>query len=100
MEPIIEIISKNIMANNDYNKRLKDEYISTINRLTTFKTNVSQLYRTMDYALLYNTLYDEILYLSKQKKYFNRYLNLDVKEIFNEYIDYKIELYNHYMNEL
>jgi len=100
MEPIIEILSKNILKNKKYNQYLKSEYITTINRTQTLKTNVQQLYRSMDYNLLYNILYEEILYLLKQQQYFNKHLDEDVASVLSEYFDMRIKMYNHYMNKL
>jgi hypothetical protein len=100
MDSIIEIISKNIISNNKYNQKLKTEYVSTINRISTTKTNIMQLYRSMDYVLLYNTLYEEIIYLVKQQKYFNKHLYIDVRNVLDDYINERIELYNHYINKL
>ena len=100
MEPIIEILSKNIMKNKKYNQYLKNEFISTINRINVIKINVRQLYRSSDFNLLYNVLYEEILYLIKQQQFFNANLYDDVGSILSEYFDARIRLYNHYMNRL
>lgn len=100
MEPILEIISKNIVYNKKYSQKLKDEYITTINRIQNIKTNIMQLYRSMDYQLLYNILYDEILYLIKQQKYFNEHLDTNVKFILDEYLSDRIQLYKDHMNKL
>jgi hypothetical protein len=100
MEPIIEILSKNILKNKNYNQSLKNEYITTINRIQTFKTNVQQLYRSMDYNLLYNVLHEEITYSLKQQQYFNKHLDKDVASVLSEYFDVRIQMYNHYMNRL
>jgi len=100
MEPVIEIISKNIISNTRYNKKLKDEYVATINRLILVKPRIIQLYRSMDYIMLYNTLYEEIQYLDKQKKYFNQYLEPNIMDALNDYFDNRIKIYNHCMNNI
>jgi hypothetical protein len=100
MEPVIEIISKNILSNNRYDKKLKNEFISTINRITLVKQKIIHLYRSMDYVILYNTLYEEIQYLDKQKKYFNQYLEPNLIDILDEYFNNRIEIYNHCMNKI
>jgi hypothetical protein len=100
MESIIEIISKNIISNNKYNQKLKTEYVATINRISTAKINIMQLYRSMDYVVLYNTLYEEIIYLSKQQKYFKEHFDNSVQTVLDDYINERIKLYNHYLNKL
>jgi hypothetical protein len=100
MEPIIEIISKNILKNKKYNQFLKSEFITTLNRIETIKINIKQLYRNMDYNLLYNVLYEEIIYLIKQQQFFNLNLDEDVGFVLSEYFDARIKMYNHYMAKL
>ena len=100
MEPVIEILSKNILKNNKYNQKIKDEFVLTINRIIMIKPTVQQLFRTMDYNLLYNYLYEEILFLTKQQKYFNQHLDTDISYILSDYFDYNIKKYNHYRNML
>jgi len=100
MEPIIEIISKNILKNKKYNQFLKNEFITTLNRIETIKISVKQMYRSMDYNLLYNVLYEEIIHLIKQQQYFNLNLDEDVGLILSEYFDARIKMYNHYMGKL
>ena len=100
MEPIIEIISKNILKNKKYNQFLKNEFITTLNRIETIKINTKQMYRNMDYNLLYNVLYEEIIYLIKQQLYFNNHLDEDIGCILSEYFDARIKMYNQYMSKL
>jgi hypothetical protein len=100
MEPIIEIMTKNILKNKKYNQFLKNEYITTFNRMISVKINIIQMYRSMDYNLLYNVLYEEILYLIKQQQYFNKHLDEDVRSVLSEYFDAKIKQYNHYIGKL
>jgi hypothetical protein len=100
MEPIIEIISKNILKNSKYNPKIKDEFVSTIDKIIMIKPVVQQLYRTMDYSLLYNFLYEQILYLIKQQQYFNNHLDDDIASVLSDYFDSNIKKYNHYMNML
>jgi len=97
MEPIIEIISKNIMNNKKYNRRLKNEYITTINRITSSKINIAQIYRSMDYSLLYNTLLEELTYLKKQKLYFSTFLDNEIKNILNDYFDSLIKSFEYHI---
>jgi hypothetical protein len=100
MEPIIEIISKNIVYNSKYDRRIKDEYVSTINRIYTNSITIMQLYRSMDYPLLYNRLNEEIIYLKQQQSYFNKYFDADVKYILNDFFNERIKLYETHMNKL
>jgi hypothetical protein len=100
MEPIIEILAKNIYSNNTYNKKLKNEFITTINRISNVEIHVRQLYRTLNYLLLYNYLYEEIIYTYRQQEYFNAHLNIEIKHIFNDYLNERINIYNNYMNLL
>lgn len=100
MEPIIEIISRNIISNYEYKPKLKNEYITMINRINNTKINIIQSYRSNNYILLYNILHEEILYLSQQQIYFNKYLKYDIGLILDEYLDDNIKQYNHYIINL
>jgi len=100
MEPIIEILSKNIYSDKRLSRTLKNEFITVINRISNFKTIAQQLYRQDAYHALYNAFHEEILYLSNQKKYFRKKLKGNVILILEDYFDSKIELYNHYLNRL
>ena len=100
MEPYIEILSKHIMYNNNYNGKIKTEYINTINRITYAENHIKQLYRSMDLYVLYNYLYDEIIYLSRQQKYFNNIFDKEIASTFDDYLEQRIKLYNHYISKL
>lgn len=100
MDPIIEIISKNIVYNDKYNRKLKDEYIATINRIHTRSVMIMEHFRSMNYALLYNMLHDEILYLQKQQKYFNKYFDEDIMSVLNDYFNERIKLYVNHIAKL
>jgi hypothetical protein len=100
MDPIIEILTKNIMNNNKYNEKLKKEFIFTINRIYAVRPNLEQMYRSMDYILLYSNLNDEILFLVKQQKYFNLYLEDNVNQVLDDFLENIIRSYNHLMNSL
>jgi hypothetical protein len=54
----------------------------------------------MDYNLLYNILYEEIIYLQKQQQFFIKHFDDNINYILSEYIDSKIKIYNFYMNKL
>jgi hypothetical protein len=100
IEPYIELLSRNIMADNRYNQKIKTEYINTINRISTAEKHVRQLYRSMDLIILYNYLYDEIIYLTKQQAYFNTVLDREIANIFDIYLESNIKTYNHYISKL
>lgn len=98
MEIEIEFLSRNIMSNNIYDAKTKTEYISMINRITKNDIIIKQLIRSMDYNILYNTLNEEIKYLSKQLEYFSKYS--EIKDILTEYIYSIIRSYNKIINNL
>lgn len=100
MNPIIEIVSRNIVYNNKYNQKFKDEYVATINRIGSIKTDMLQRYRSADYVILYNRLHEEIIYLTQQKKYFSEVLDNDVNEIIQEYFDSHINLYDDHIRKM
>lgn len=100
MEPIIEVISKNIVYNDKYNRKLKDEYIATINRIHTISIMIMELFRSMNYSLLYNMLHEEIIYLRKQQGYFSNYLDEDVMNVLNDYLNERIGLYINHIGKL
>lgn len=88
------------MSNNKYNDKIKIEYIMMINRITKNNKIIEQLIRSMDYNILYNTLNEEIKYLSKQLEYFNKYIEKDIKDVLSEYIYSIIKNYNKIINKL
>lgn len=94
MELIIEITTKNILNNNEYNQMTKKEFISMINRISFVENQIQQLKRTLDNVILYNVIYDEINYMLLIKKFFKKNLNHNVKIIINNFINSKINYYN------
>lgn len=94
MESIIEIITNNIMYNNEYDLVLKNEYINIINRISLIDRQIIQYKRSMDYILLYNMLNEELNFIISKQIYFNKYLNNDIKYIMNDYMNYHIKLLN------
>lgn len=94
MEPEIELLSKNFINNNIYSDTNKSDFFILMNRIIMNETILLQMKRSMDYNLLFNTLNEEIIYLSKQLENFNKYIQEDIKKIFNEYINYYINKYN------
>ena len=100
MEPIIEITAGNIYTNNKYSSELKNEFIMTINKIITFEKIIDQSIRSMNYVLAYNYLYDMIIFLDKQLIYFKIYLENDVMEIVEDYINVQIDKYNNLMLKL
>jgi TRAP-type uncharacterized transport system substrate-binding protein len=100
MEPIIEIVSKNIYSNSRYNQKLKDEYVGTLNRITFTDKRIEQLSRTMEYILLFNVLHEEIKYITTQKKFFSKHIDVNVYDVLEDYFDKQIKKYNHYLSKL
>lgn len=94
MEPEIELLSKNFINNNIYSDTNKSDFFILMNRIIMNETILLQMKRSMDYNLLFNTLNEEIIYLSKQLENFNKYIQEDIKKLFNEYINYYINKYN------
>ena len=94
MEPEIELLSKNFINNNIYSDTNKSDFFILMNRIIMNETILLQMKRSMDYNLLFNTLNEEIIYLSKQLDNFNKYIQEDIKKLFNEYINYYINKYN------
>lgn len=100
MECSIEFIARNIFSDREYDQKLKQEFIMTVNRINTTPITIMQLFRSSDYNILYNTLHDEILYLIRQKQYFNNNLKQNYKKFINKYFDDQIELYKIHINKL
>ena len=94
MESILEIVSQNIMYNNQYDRIIKDEFISTINRISFGDKLIEQLNRSMDYVLLYNTLNEELKFIISKRKYFKQKLHGNVRRILNDYMKYRIDRLN------
>ena len=85
---------------NKYSSELKNEFIMTINKIITFEKIIDQSIRSMNYVLAYNYLYDMIIFLDKQLIYFKIYLENDVMEIVEDYINVQIDKYNNLMLKL
>ena len=100
MEPEIEFLSRDFISNNIYSDTVKSDYFILMNRIIMNDTVLKQMRRSMDYNLLFNTLNEEIIYLSKRLEYFNKYIQNDIKELFNEYINYYIQEYNKMIHDL
>lgn len=94
MNPIIEIITNNIMTNNKYDKNTKDEYVNMMNRIEKTKIIMEQQFRSMNFALFNNTKFEEINYILKQKKYFIINFDENTREILNDYLDSISNFYN------
>lgn len=97
MDPIIEITSKNIYYSNKYSLKLKNEFIMTMNQIIAFEPLIKQYIRSMNYIMAYNALYDKIIFLNNQREYFKIHLAADVMQIIEDYINMKIDTYNHQM---
>lgn len=96
----IDYIVADILADNKYDKKLKNELISTKNRIKTLKTRVNQLYRNAYYIQLYNLLNEEIIYLSNQQTYFSEFLDTKHKQNVFNMIEIYIKLSNIHLNKL
>ena len=101
MEPIIEILAKNIILDKRISKDVKEQFILIMNRISSLKTIAQQLYRQNSFHALYNLFHEEIQFLIEQKKFFKDKLKGNTLIIFNEYLDLQINLYNkHLLNYL
>jgi hypothetical protein len=101
MDPIIEILAKNIILDKRISKDVKEQFILIMNRISSFKTIAQQLYRQNSFHTLYNLFHEEIQFLIEQKKGFKDKLKGNTLIIFNEYLDLQINLYNkHILNYL
>jgi hypothetical protein len=100
MDPLIEILSKNIFLDKTIRSSQKKNFILVINRISSFKTTAEQLYRQNAWHLLFNAFHEEIKFLNEQKIYFKDKLKGNSLLIFNDLIDDQIELYNHYLTKL
>lgn len=92
MDPIIEIIGKNIMYNNVYELGVKNEFINIINRINYIDRSIEQYRRSMDYILLYNTLNEELKYTIEKKEFFKKNLKKDIKYIMKDFMNNRIFL--------
>ena len=100
MDPIIEILSKNIIQDKRISRNDKEQFIFLINRISSFKTTAQQLYRQNAFHPLYNAFNEEILFLTEQKNIFAQKLTGNSQIIISEFINSLIDLYNHYLTRL
>ncbi len=100
MDPIIEILTKNIMADKNISGNQKQQFILTINRISSFETTVDQLLRQNSYHLLFNVYHEEIKFLENQKHFFAKILKNNVLLVFNDLIDMQIQIYNRKLYKL
>lgn len=100
MDPLIEILAKNIILDKTIRSSQKKQFILTINRISSFKTTAEQLHRQNAFHLLFNAFNEEINFLNEQKNFFKDKLKGNTLLIFNDLIDNQIELYNHYLTNL
>jgi hypothetical protein len=73
---------------------MKNEVITTMNRIKHMDNIISQYERTMEHILLYNTLNEEIIYIYNRKILFNKYFNVDETRVFDKYFEQIINKYN------
>ena len=100
MEPIIEILAKNIITDKQITKDQKQQFILIINRISSFEITAQQLYRQNAFHTLFNAFHEEIRFLTEQKDFFKDKLKGNILVIFNDYLDTQIKLYNHYLSKL
>jgi len=100
MEPIIEIISYNIMYNNIYDLPIKNEFINIINRISYTDKVILQYRRSMDYILLFNTLNEELKFTIEKKEYFKQKLKEDIKYIMKDFMNSRIKSLKKQINEI
>ena len=84
----------NLLSNNSYNSLMKNEVITTMNRINHMDNIITQYERTMEHILLYNTLNEEIIYIYNQKNIFNQYFDDDIIRVFDKYFENIINRYN------
>ena len=84
----------NLLSNNSYNSLMKNEVITTMNRINHMDNIITQYERTMEHILLYNTLNEEIIYIYNQKNIFNQYFDDDITRVFDKYFENIINRYN------
>ena len=100
MEPIVEILTKNILSDNNYTRKVKGDYLLLMHRLVNSKTNIIQLYKSMDYPLLFNVLHEEILFFNERKKYFLNILDKEIAPILSDLIETQLLVYQKYLTKL
>jgi hypothetical protein len=100
MEPIVEILTKNILSDNNYTRKVKEDYLLLMHRLVNSKTNIIQLYKSMDYPLLFNVLHEEILFFNERKTYFLNILDKEIGPILSDLIETQLLVYHKYLTKL
>jgi hypothetical protein len=90
----MDLTIHNLLSNNSYSTLMKNEVITTMNRIKHMDNIISQYERTMEHILLYNTLNEEIIYIYNRKILFNKYFNVDETRVFDKYFEQIINKYN------
>lgn len=90
----MDLTIHNLLSNNSYSTLMKNEVITTINRIKHMNNIINQYDRTMEHILLYNTLNEEIKYIYNQKNMFNKYFKDDITRVFDKYFENIINRYN------
>ena len=90
----MDLTIHNLLSNNSYSILMKNEVITTMNRIKHMDNIISQYERTMEHILLYNTLNEEIIYIYNRKILFNKYFNVDETRVFDKYFEQIINKYN------
>jgi hypothetical protein len=90
----MDLTIRNLLSNNSYSTLMKNEVITTMNRIKHMDNIIAQYERTMEHILLYNTLNEEIIYIYNRKILFNKYFNVDETRIFDKYFEQIINKYN------
>ena len=90
----MDLTIRNLLSNNSYSTLMKNEVITTMNRIKHMDNIIAQYERTMEHILLYNTLNEEIIYIYNRKILFNKYFNVDETKVFDKYFEQIINKYN------
>lgn len=90
----MDLTIRNLLSNNSYSTLMKNEVITTMNRIKHMDNIIAQYERTMEHILLYNTLNEEIIYIYNRKILFNKYFNVDETRVFDKYFEQIINKYN------
>lgn len=92
----MDTILHNLLSNNSYSALIKNELITTMNRIIHMDNIITQYERTMEHILLYNILNEEIIYIYNRKLLFNKYFNADVNvtRVFDKYFEKIINRHN------